>query len=59
VSNHGGRQLDGDAASIDCLPEVVDAVGGRCTVVVDSIRSGTDVLRALALGPTRCSWDGR
>ncbi|XVV09968.1 alpha-hydroxy acid oxidase [Actinoplanes sp. CA-131856] len=51
VSNHGGRQLDGAVASIDVLPEVVGAVGGDCEVLLDSgIRSGTDVLRALALG---------
>ncbi|MEV1160067.1 alpha-hydroxy acid oxidase [Micromonospora chokoriensis] len=51
VSNHGGRQLDGAPASVTMLPEVVDAVGDRCQVFLDSgIRSGTDVLRALALG---------
>jgi 4-hydroxymandelate oxidase len=51
VSNHGGRQLDGVAAGLDALPEVVDAVAGRCEVYVDGgIRRGTDVLKALALG---------
>ncbi|MEV4641077.1 alpha-hydroxy acid oxidase [Actinoplanes sp. NPDC049548] len=51
VSNHGGRQLDGAVASADALPEVVEAVAGDCEVLLDSgIRSGTDVLRALALG---------
>ncbi|MDG4764630.1 alpha-hydroxy acid oxidase [Solwaraspora sp. WMMD406] len=51
VSNHGGRQLDGAPASAVVLPEVVEAVGDRCEVLLDSgIRSGTDVLRALALG---------
>jgi len=51
VSNHGGRQLDGVAATIDALPEVVDAVGGRVEVLVDGgIRRGTDVVKALALG---------
>lgn len=51
VSNHGGRTLDGVAATADVLPEVVDAVGGRAEVYVDGgIRSGVDVLRALALG---------
>jgi 4-hydroxymandelate oxidase len=51
VSNHGGRQLDGAVASINALPLVVDAVGKDCDVLLDSgIRSGTDVLRALALG---------
>jgi isopentenyl diphosphate isomerase/L-lactate dehydrogenase-like FMN-dependent dehydrogenase len=51
VSNHGGRQLDGVAASIDALPEVVDAVDDRVEVLVDGgIRRGTDVVKALALG---------
>ena len=51
VSNHGGRQRDGVAAGLDALPEVVEAVGGRCEVYVDGgIRRGTDVLKALALG---------
>ena len=51
VSNHGGRQLDGVAASVDALPEVVDAVGGRAVVLMDGgIRRGTDVVKALALG---------
>jgi isopentenyl diphosphate isomerase/L-lactate dehydrogenase-like FMN-dependent dehydrogenase len=51
VSNHGGRQLDGVPASLDALPEVVEAVGERVEVLVDGgIRRGTDVLKALALG---------
>jgi isopentenyl diphosphate isomerase/L-lactate dehydrogenase-like FMN-dependent dehydrogenase len=51
VSNHGGRQLDGAPASIDALPEVVEAVGGRAEVYLDGgVRRGTDVLTALALG---------
>ena len=51
VSNHGGRTLDCQAATIDTLPEVVHAVEGRCEVYVDGgIRRGTDVLKALALG---------
>ncbi|GAA2133688.1 alpha-hydroxy acid oxidase [Kitasatospora kazusensis] len=51
VSNHGGRQLDCAVASADALPEIVDAVGGRCPVVVDGgIRHGSDVLKVLALG---------
>jgi len=51
VSNHGGRQLDGTISSIRALPEVVDAVAGRCEVFFDGgIRSGQDVLRALAHG---------
>ena len=51
VSNHGGRQLDGAVASIEALPEVVEAVADRCEVYVDGgIRRGTDVLKALACG---------
>lgn len=51
VSNHGGRQLDTAVAPADCLPEIVDAVGGRVEVYVDGgIRQGTDVVKALALG---------
>jgi isopentenyl diphosphate isomerase/L-lactate dehydrogenase-like FMN-dependent dehydrogenase len=51
VSNHGGRQLDGVPASLDALPEVVDAVAGRIEVLVDGgIRRGADVVKALALG---------
>src|SRR5215471_141283 len=51
VSNHGGRQLDTAMASIEALPEVVEAVAGRCEVYLDSgVRRGTDVLKALALG---------
>jgi 4-hydroxymandelate oxidase len=51
VSNHGGRQFDGAPASIDALGPVVDAVGNDCTVLLDSgVRSGLDVLKALALG---------
>ena len=51
VSNHGARQLDTTFASIEVLPEVVEAVDGRCEVYLDGgIRRGTDVLKALALG---------
>ena len=51
MSNHGGRQLDGVSASLDALPEVVEAVAGRCLVLMDGgIRRGTDVVTALALG---------
>lgn len=51
VSNHGGRQLDAASATIDALPEVVDAIEGRIPVLMDGgIRRGTDVAVALALG---------
>jgi 4-hydroxymandelate oxidase len=51
VSNHGGRQLDSTPATLDVLPEIVDAVRGRAEVFMDGgIRRGTDVLKALALG---------
>lgn len=51
VSNHGGRQLDGAPSSISMLPKIVDAVGDRIEVHLDSgIRSGQDVLKAVALG---------
>jgi L-lactate dehydrogenase (cytochrome) len=55
VSNHGGRQLDGAPSSIEALPEIVDAVGSKMEVMFDSgIRSGMDVMRALALGAKSC-----
>src|SRR5579864_2873268 len=51
VSNHGGRQLDGAPSSIEMLPQVVDAVGSQIEVMFDGgIRSGQDLMRALALG---------
>ncbi|NXA41312.1 HAOX1 oxidase, partial [Eudromia elegans] len=51
VSNHGARQLDGVPATIDVLPEIVEAVGGKVEVFLDGgVRKGTDVLKALALG---------
>ncbi len=51
VSNHGGRQLDGVSATVDALPEIVEAVDGRIEVLVDGgVRRGADVARALALG---------
>ncbi len=51
VSNHGGRQVDGALAALDALPAIAEAVGDRLTVLFDSgIRTGSDVLKALALG---------
>lgn len=51
VSNHGGRQLDSVSSTIAILPRVLDAVGGRGTVIIDSgIRTGQDILKAKALG---------
>jgi len=59
VSNHGGRQLDSVLAPIEALPEVVEAVAGRCDVYVDGgIRTGGDVFKALALG-AKCVFVGR
>ncbi|HEV2690853.1 MAG TPA: alpha-hydroxy acid oxidase [Bryobacteraceae bacterium] len=53
VSNHGGRAEETGRGSIECLPEVVDAVGGKIPVLIDSgFRRGTDVFKALALGAT-------
>lgn len=55
VSNHGGRQLDGVRSSISALPRIADAVGGDLEIFMDSgIRSGLDVLKALALGARAC-----
>jgi L-lactate dehydrogenase (cytochrome) len=55
VSNHGGRQLDGAPSSIAMLPPIVEAVGAEVEVMFDGgIRSGQDILRALALGARSC-----
>jgi lactate 2-monooxygenase len=53
VSNHGGRQVDGAVATLDALPDVVEAVAGRAPVLLDSgVRGGADAFKALALGAT-------
>ncbi len=55
VSNHGGRQLDGTSSSISMLPKVADAVGSDIEIMFDGgIRTGPDMLRALALGAKSC-----
>lgn len=55
VSNHGGRQLDGALSSIRMLPAIIEAVGGKTEVYLDSgIRSGQDILKAMALGADGC-----
>lgn len=59
VSNHGGRQLDGALSAIRMLPHIVEAVGDRVEIHMDSgIRSGQDILKALALG-AHATWSGR
>ncbi len=55
VSNHGGRQLDGAQSSIEVLPEIADAVGSKLEIMFDGgIRTGMDIMRALALGAKSC-----
>ena len=57
LSNHGGRQLDGSRAPFDQLPAIADAVGGKIEIILDGgIRRGTQVLKALSLGATACSF---
>jgi L-lactate dehydrogenase (cytochrome) len=51
VSNHGGRQLDGSPATLDVLPEVVEAVGNQVEVLMDGgVRRGSDIVKAICLG---------
>jgi L-lactate dehydrogenase (cytochrome) len=55
VSNHGGRQLDGAPSAISALPRIVDTVGSQIEVMFDSgVRTGADIMRALALGARSC-----
>ena len=55
VSNHGGRQLDSLPATLDVLPEIVDAVQGEMEVLLDGgVRRGADVVKAVALGARAC-----
>ena len=59
VSNHGGRQIEALSPSIDCLPAIAAATGKKATIILDSgIRSGQDVMRALALGAD-CAFAGK
>ena len=59
VSNHGGRQLDGVPATLDALPECVEAAQGRIAIHVDGgFRRGSDIFKAIALG-ANCCWVGR
>lgn len=59
VSNHGGRNMDSAAATIDILPEIAEAVGDKITVVLDSgVRRGSDIAKAVALG-AKCVLTGR
>ena len=56
VSNHGGRQLDGTSSSISMLPRIADAIGTDSEILFDGgIRTGADIVRALALGAARLS----
>jgi lactate 2-monooxygenase len=52
VSNHGGRQANGGLAALDCLPEVVEVAAGKPVLFDSGIRSGADIVKALALGAT-------
>jgi L-lactate dehydrogenase (cytochrome) len=55
LSNHGGRQLDGAPPTLELLPAVVEAVGGRIDIICDGgVRRGSDIVKAVALGATCC-----
>jgi isopentenyl diphosphate isomerase/L-lactate dehydrogenase-like FMN-dependent dehydrogenase len=59
VSNHGGRNMDSAAATIDMLPDIAEAVGDKATVILDSgVRRGSDIVKAVALG-AKCVLTGR
>jgi isopentenyl diphosphate isomerase/L-lactate dehydrogenase-like FMN-dependent dehydrogenase len=59
VSNHGGRNMDSAAATIDILPEIAEAVGDKITVILESgVRRGSDIAKAVALG-AKCVLTGR
>jgi 4-hydroxymandelate oxidase len=59
VSNHGGRIDDSGRSTIDALPEIIEAVGGRMPVLIDSgFRRGVDIVKALALGAQACASAG-
>lgn len=59
VSNHGGRNMDSAAATIDILPEIAEAVGDKITIILDSgVRRGSDIAKAVALG-AKCVLTGR
>jgi L-lactate dehydrogenase (cytochrome) len=58
VSNHGGRQLDGAAAPLQVLPEIVAQAAGMTVMIDSGVRRGTDVMKALALGAS-CAFVGR
>ena len=59
VSNHGGRNMDSAAATLDMLPEIAEAVGDKATVILDSgVRRGSDIVKAVALG-AKCVLTGR
>lgn len=58
ISNHGGRQLDGSAAPLNVLPEIMEVAGDFPVMLDSGVRRGTDVLKALALGAT-AAWVGR